>query len=62
MPTDSFIEEYAGSTGVLRWALTPVVMQHVGGKSSHNVNRGGGMTPNKLWNYGFEDYDVNNLA
>ncbi|KAI1359032.1 hypothetical protein F5Y08DRAFT_345108 [Xylaria arbuscula] len=62
VPTDSFIEEYADSAGALRWALTPVVMQHVGGQSSHGVNRGGGMTPNRLWNYGFEDYDVDRLA
>ncbi|KAI1431700.1 hypothetical protein GGR50DRAFT_689506 [Xylaria sp. CBS 124048] len=60
--TDSFIEEYADATGGLRWALTPVVMQHVGGQSSHGVPRGGGFTPSYLWNYEFEDYDAHSLA
>jgi hypothetical protein len=62
VPTDSFIEEHAGETGGLRWALTPVVMQHVGGQSSHGVYRGGGMTPSGIWNYGFEEYDAASLA
>ncbi|KAI1119964.1 hypothetical protein F5Y10DRAFT_273532 [Nemania abortiva] len=62
VPTDSFIEEYADSKQGLRWALTPVVMQHVGGQSSHGVYRGGGMTPTRLWNYGFEEYDAGSLA
>ncbi|KAI1145704.1 hypothetical protein F4825DRAFT_467115 [Nemania diffusa] len=60
--TDSFIEEYADTTKGLRWALTPVVMQHIGGQSSHGVYRGGGMTPNRLWNYKFEDYDASSLS
>ncbi|KAI0468347.1 hypothetical protein F4859DRAFT_212133 [Xylaria cf. heliscus] len=62
IPTDSFIEQYADTSKVLRWALTPVVMQHVGGQSSHGVDRGGGVIPNKIWNYGFEDYDAGSLA
>ncbi|ORY56401.1 uncharacterized protein BCR38DRAFT_379527 [Pseudomassariella vexata] len=64
VPTDSFIEEHADATGALRWALTPVVMQHVGGQSSHGVFRGmyGNMTPSYLWNFGFEENDARSLA
>ncbi|KAI1105616.1 hypothetical protein F4804DRAFT_303979 [Jackrogersella minutella] len=64
VPTDSFIEKYADSTGGLRWALTPVVMQHVGGQSSHGVFRGtyGTMTPSHIWNFGFERNDAERLA
>ncbi|KAH9909846.1 hypothetical protein F4778DRAFT_19769 [Xylariomycetidae sp. FL2044] len=60
--TDSFIEEYADATDGLRWALTPVVMQHVGGKSSHGVNRGRGNAPDKIWNFGFKRNDAPILA
>ncbi|KAI0505295.1 integral membrane protein [Xylaria bambusicola] len=60
--TDSFIEEYADMTGALRWALTPVVMQHVGGQSSHNGRRGDTFEPSRLWNYGFEGNDAAQLA
>ncbi|KAI0165030.1 integral membrane protein [Xylariaceae sp. FL1272] len=62
IPTDSFIERHADNTGALRWALTPVVMQHIGGWSSHNVNRGGGVTPARLWNFGFEQFDASRLT
>ncbi|RYP07186.1 hypothetical protein DL765_009238 [Monosporascus sp. GIB2] len=64
VPTDSFIEQHADATGELRWALTPVVMQHVGGRSSHGVQRGtyGVMTPSRLWNFGFEGNDAGALA
>ncbi|KAI1463479.1 uncharacterized protein F4812DRAFT_446289 [Daldinia caldariorum] len=62
VPTDSFIEEYADATGDLRWALTPVVMQHVGGESSHGAYRGGGWTPVRIWNFGFEDNNPDALA
>ncbi|RYP83550.1 hypothetical protein DL769_001337 [Monosporascus sp. CRB-8-3] len=64
VPTDSFIEDHADATGALRWALTPVLMQHVGGKSSHGVNRGmyGNMTPSHIWNFAFEENDAVRLA
>ncbi|RYP82753.1 hypothetical protein DL769_001562 [Monosporascus sp. CRB-8-3] len=64
VPTDSFIEQHADATGALRWALTPVVMQHVGGRSSHGVQRGtyGVMTPSHIWNFGFEGNDAGSLA
>ncbi|KAI0835896.1 integral membrane protein [Hypoxylon sp. FL0890] len=64
VPTDSFIEEYADMTGALRWALTPVVMQHIGGQSSHGAARGtyGNMSGGNIWNFGFEDNDAETLA
>ncbi|KAI0903525.1 integral membrane protein [Ustulina deusta] len=60
--TDSFIEQYADETGALRWALTPVVMQHVGGQSSHNGRRGDTYGPSHLWNFEFEGNDAAHLA
>ncbi|KAI0385715.1 hypothetical protein F5Y04DRAFT_291160 [Hypomontagnella monticulosa] len=57
VPTDSFIEEHADATGALRWALTPVVMQHIGVRSSHSPNPKHG-----IWNYAFEENDVASLA
>lgn len=64
LPTDSFIEKHADATSGLRWALTPVVMQHVGGRSSHGVLRGmyGDMTPSHIFNFAFEENDVGSLA
>jgi hypothetical protein len=63
--TDSAIEEFADEKAALRWALTPVVMQHVGSRSSHAVRSGpayGNMTPGHIWNFGFELNDVARLA
>ncbi|OTA76410.1 hypothetical protein M434DRAFT_18494 [Hypoxylon sp. CO27-5] len=64
VPTDSFIEKYADATGGLRWALTPVVMQHIGGQSSHGVSRDtyGNLTGGNIWNFGFEENDAETLA
>ncbi|CAI6317201.1 unnamed protein product [Periconia digitata] len=63
-PVDSLIEKYAdgmsGEIGDMRWAITPVLLQHVGSQSSHGVARDSGygnMTPYKLWNFGFERVD-----
>ncbi|KAI0401499.1 integral membrane protein [Xylaria palmicola] len=61
-PTDSYIEKHADRTGALRWALTPVVMQHVGGQSSHTGRRGNTYGPTRLWNFGFEGNDASRLA
>lgn len=64
-PTDSYIERYADKTGGLRWALTPVVVQHVGGQSSHGVERGdkfGNLAPKRIWNYRFEENDAKDLV
>lgn len=54
---DSIMERYADATGALRWALTPVVLQHVGGTSSHGIVRDkyGVMAPDRIWNYRFEE-------
>ncbi|KAI0806358.1 integral membrane protein [Xylaria sp. FL0064] len=62
VPTDSFIEQYAEEAGALRWALTPVVMQHVGGQSSYNGQRGDMFQPSRLWSFGFEENDAAQLA
>ncbi|KAI1297806.1 integral membrane protein [Xylaria venustula] len=59
---DSFIEQHADQTEALRWALTPVVMQHVGGQSSHSGQRGDMYEPSRLWNFRFEDNDAAQLA
>jgi hypothetical protein len=54
---DSIMERYADATGALRWALTPVILQHVGGTSSHGIVRDkyGVMAPDRIWNYEFEE-------
>ncbi|KAF2636271.1 hypothetical protein P280DRAFT_493132 [Massarina eburnea CBS 473.64] len=65
-PVDSFIEEFARdaeSQGLWlgRWAVTPVVLQHVGTTSSHGVVRDGGFgdtMPDGIWNFGFERNEV----
>ncbi|RYC54819.1 hypothetical protein CHU98_g11394 [Xylaria longipes] len=62
VPTDSYIENHADNTGALRWALTPVVLQHVGGQSSHNGRRGDTYGPSRLWNFDFERNDATQLA
>ncbi|KAK2599054.1 hypothetical protein QQS21_005521 [Conoideocrella luteorostrata] len=64
IPTDSFIEMHASKSGGLRWALSPVVMQHVGARSSYGEDRGtyGDTTPASIWNFGFENNDPAELA
>ncbi|KAK3681339.1 hypothetical protein B0T22DRAFT_531238 [Podospora appendiculata] len=71
VPTDSFVEAYADQTGGLRWALTPVVMQHIGGKSSHGAARSrdsyvyGDLTltpPSVIWNFAFEGNEARALG
>ncbi|RWA11747.1 hypothetical protein EKO27_g3359 [Xylaria grammica] len=62
LSTDSFIEKHADETGALRWALTPVVMQHVGGQSSHNGRRGDTYGPSRLWSFEFEGNNAAQLA
>ncbi|TRX89854.1 hypothetical protein FHL15_009287 [Xylaria flabelliformis] len=62
VPTDSYIEQYADDTVGLRWALTPVVMQHVGGQSSYKGRRGDTYGPSHLWNFDFERNDATQLA
>lgn len=64
LATDSFIEDYADRHDELRWAITPVLLQHVGGESSHGVarDRFGNMTANRLFNFGFETNNAAALA
>lgn len=64
LATDSFIEDYGDRYDELRWAVTPVLLQHVGGKSSHGVarDRYGNMTANRLFNFGFETNSAEALA
>ena len=64
LATDSFIEDYADRHDELRWAVTPVLVQHVGGKSSHGVPRAkyGVMTAVWLFNFDFELNDADELA
>lgn len=64
LATDSFIEDYADKHDKLRWAVTPVLLQHVGGKSSHGASRShfGSMTADWLFNFGFETHDAEALS
>ncbi|KAK7743329.1 hypothetical protein SLS62_010652 [Diatrype stigma] len=64
LATDSFIEDYADRRNELRWAITPVLLQHVGGESSHGVARSrfGNMTADRIFNFGFETNNVEALA
>ncbi|KAJ1325415.1 N-Acetylglucosaminyltransferase-IV (GnT-IV) conserved region [Microdochium nivale] len=69
---DTFLEDWAdaqrvGEKGVsraLRFAVTPVLIQHVGGKSSHGVGDqiGGRLTDDTPFDYGFEMNDPVQLA
>ncbi|KAF2868160.1 hypothetical protein BDV95DRAFT_463697, partial [Massariosphaeria phaeospora] len=59
---DVITEEYADQHDELRWALTPSVIQHVGGKSSKVDDYGpaskhGRSVAEKIWNFGFEKFD-----
>ena len=56
---DQLIEEYSKQTepNMLRWALTPSVVQHIGDKSSKagSVSGWGGRSPRlRLWSASFE--------
>lgn len=56
---DSLTEMYADEQGLARWALTPVVFQHVGStssKASFTTKYGRTNTENN-WNFSFEMYD-----
>lgn len=63
---DSLTEEFADSTGDLRWALVPSVLQHVGRKSSKEDDYGPKSKYNmsvaeKIWNFEFEINDAATL-
>lgn len=57
---DMLTEQYADRFGYSRWALTPSVIQHVGGKTSKDdgLNRDGkGLSEAEtIWNYEFERF------
>lgn len=57
---DMLTEQYADRFGYSRWALTPSVIQHVGGKTSKDdgLNRGakGLSEAETIWNFEFERF------
>lgn len=55
---DSAVEKFADATDGLRWAMTPVVMQHVGSRSSKAAAN---VIKNGIWNYQFERNDAKKL-
>ncbi|KAI0514996.1 integral membrane protein [Xylaria bambusicola] len=61
---DTFLEDYANEHDELRWAITPSLIQHVGGKSSHGVGGqlNGRITGDMPFNYDFEKNDPAKLA
>ncbi|KAF2469505.1 uncharacterized protein BDR25DRAFT_228781 [Lindgomyces ingoldianus] len=63
---DVLTEDYADRNKELRWAIMPSVIQHVGRKSSKVDDYGPmskfGMTvAEKIWNFGFERYNADEL-
>lgn len=63
---DMLTEEFADQNGELRWAITPSVIQHIGRKSSKVDDYGpkskwGMSVAEKIWNFGFEKYDAEEL-
>lgn len=61
---DELLEQLADSTGGIRWALVPSVLQHVGSTSTKiDDGTGGPGTVTKwIWNFGFEGHDASALA
>lgn len=53
---DTFLENYANANDELRWAVTPVLIQHVGGKTSHGAGDQlhGKITDKMLFDFTFE--------
>ncbi|KAK5169801.1 uncharacterized protein LTR77_005779 [Saxophila tyrrhenica] len=60
---DSLTEVWAEEKGLGRWALTPSVFQHVGGKSTKPMNAAqwGRTNVENIWNFGFERLDGDRL-
>ncbi|KAI2615301.1 integral membrane protein [Hypoxylon sp. NC1633] len=56
---DTFLEDWADTHDKLRWAVTPVLIQHVGGKSSHGAGdqKTGSLTDDMPFDYSFEMND-----
>ncbi|KAI1372524.1 integral membrane protein [Hypoxylon crocopeplum] len=61
---DTFLEDWANVRDSLRWAVTPVLIQHVGGKSSHGAGDQelGSLTDDMPFDYSFEMNDPIKLA
>ncbi|KAI0839352.1 integral membrane protein [Hypoxylon sp. FL0890] len=61
---DTFLEDWANHHDSLRWAVTPVLIQHVGGKSSHGAGdqESGSLTDDMPFDYSFEMNDPIKLA
>lgn len=61
---DTFLEDWANESGGLRWAVTPVLIQHVGGKSTHGVGdqEFGRLNDDMPFDYTFETNDPVQLA
>lgn len=61
---DTFIEDWANGHDSLRWAVTPVLIQHVGGKSTHGAGDQelGRLTDDMPFDYTFELNDPVQLA
>ncbi|KAI0376756.1 integral membrane protein [Hypomontagnella monticulosa] len=61
---DTFLEDWADGHDALRWAVTPVLVQHVGGKSSHGAGDQelGSLTDDMPFDYSFELNDPVKLA
>ncbi|KAK3049117.1 hypothetical protein LTR09_009536 [Extremus antarcticus] len=60
---DSLTEVFAELERLRRWALTPSVFQHVGGKSTKptSITRWGRSNAENIWNFGFEVLDGDEL-
>lgn len=54
---DTFLEDYADAHDELRWAVTPVLIQHVGGKSTHRGEDYDGFTDSMPFDFNFETND-----
>ncbi|KAK7746557.1 hypothetical protein SLS62_009354 [Diatrype stigma] len=61
---DTFIEDWANGHDGLKWAVTPVLIQHVGGKSTHGAGDQelGRLTDDMPFDYTFELNDPVQLA
>ena len=63
---DMLTEELADRDNEIRWALTPNVMQHIGGKSSKgddfsDAAKHDRSVAEKIWNFAYEDNDADAL-
>ncbi|KAI1343290.1 hypothetical protein F5Y15DRAFT_229894 [Xylariaceae sp. FL0016] len=61
---DTFLEDWAERRDELRWAVTPVLIQHVGGKSTHGAGDQelGRLTDDMPFDYPFELNDPDQLS